>query len=107
MQVLPKTEKTIKYLSWFGDHPPRTFNFILYNADLFNKREQLKPSDFRVTKSYYTVFTIWFDFDSLHTKSIDSKDESYTNKPLTNLNRHSILGLADLTKSNIRISRRI
>ena len=95
-------------MSCFEAHPPQTFNFISYTADLFDKKEQLKPSDFRVTKPHY-VITIWFysDLNSLHTKSIDLKDESYTNKLLTNLSRHSTPGPAVMTKSNIKISRRI
>ena len=74
MQILHKIEKNI---SCFEAHPLRTFNFNSYKADLFNKK-QLKPSDFRVTKSHYTVFTIWFDSDlnSLHTESTDLKDKS-------------------------------
>ena len=49
---------------------------------MFNRKEQLKDSDFGVTKSNYTVFTIWFDSDlkSLHTKSIETKVKQTVNK---------------------------
>ena len=68
---------------------------------MFNRKEQLKHSDFGVTKSNYTVFMIWFDSNlkSLHTKSIETKVKQTVNKPLTNLNRHSTSGSGDLTKN--------
>ena len=49
---------------------------------MFNRKEQLKHSDFGVTKSNYTVFMIWFDSDlkSLHTRSIETKVKQTVNK---------------------------
>ena len=52
---------------------PEPLTLLRIRSTCLLQKEELKLSDFGVTKSHYTVFMIWFDSDSnsLHTKSID------------------------------------
>ena len=51
---------------------PEPLTLFRIRPTCLSQKEKLKPSDFSVTKSHYTVFMIWFDSDSnsLHTKSV-------------------------------------
>ena len=77
---------------------------------MFNRKEQLKHSDFGVTKSNYryTVFTIWFDSDlkSLHTKSIETKVKQSVNYYLTlsDVREFGFILSSTIIKANVKIN---